>query len=237
MNTSSFIRATGALALSSMLALTGCASMGTATNSVTQKVGGIFGSKNDTTKAATGGAILGGAIGCAGGAVLARVIGGGHDMLKGCAAGAAAGAVVGGVVSVQVHKHELAKAKALADEANAAGLKSEVAVRQVEAKDDAGKPVQTEALDQLAIDLPAAKVKAHSPDVVRVIGKASALADTASEPTTIRVEGTATQRAWIVGQVRQGLKAGSTVKVEEADAVAARLVISPVPAPAVAGSK
>lgn len=227
MNTSSFIRATGALALSSMLALTGCASMSTTTNNVTQKVGGIFGSKNDTTKAATGGAILG----CAGGAVLARVIGGGHDMLKGCAAGA----VVGGVVSVHVHKHEVAKARALADEANAAGLKADVAVRQVEAKDDAGKPVQTEALDQLAIDLPAAKVKAHAPDVVRVIGKSVALADTASEPTTIRVEGTATQRAWIVGQVRQGLKAGSTVKVEEADATAARLVISPVPA--VAGSK
>lgn len=220
------LRATLALTLAAALAVTsGCATMDTAT----QKVGGIFGSKSETTKSATGGAI----IGCAGGAVLARFIGGGHDMLRGCAAGA----VVGGVASVQIHKHMLAEAqKTKAEVEQTPGVKATVATKSVAAKNDStGQTEQVQALDRLTIDLPAFKVKAHAADIGRVVDKATALADQASEPTTITVEGPASLRTWIAARVHAGLKAGSTVKVLEADARTPALVISPVPA--VAGAK
>jgi hypothetical protein len=205
---------------SAVLAVTaGCASIDTAT----QKVGGVFGSKSDTTRSATGGAI----IGCAGGAVLARILGNGSDMLKGCAAGA----VVGGIASVQVHKHEVEKARQLALDVNTIhGVKATVATKQVEAKDEqTGKATQVEALDRLTIDLPAKGVKAHAADVTRVIDKASKLADEAAEPTTIEVGGPLPERDWIANRIRSQLKAGSTVKVVEVAHVTPRLVISPVP--------
>lgn len=205
---------------SAVLAVTaGCASIDTAT----QKVGGVFGSKSATTRSATGGAI----IGCAGGAVLARIIGGGHDMLRGCAAGA----VVGGIASVQVHKHEVEKARQLALEVNALhGVKATVATKQVEAKDEqTGKTTQAEALDRLTIDLPAAGAKAHSADVTRVLDKAAKLSDEAVEPTTIEVGGPLPERDWIANRIRSQLKTGSTVKVVEVAHATPRLVISPVP--------
>lgn len=215
-----FTRITTTALASAVLAITaGCASIDTAT----QKVGGVFGSKSDTTRSATGGAI----IGCAGGAVLARIIGGGHDMLRGCAAGA----VVGGIASVQVHKHEVEKARQLALDVNTLhGVTATVATKQVEAKDEkTGKTTQAEALDRLTIDLPSKGVKAHAADVTRVIDKASKLADEASEPTTIEVGGPLPERDWIASRIRSQLKAGSTVKVVEVAHATPRLVISPVP--------
>lgn len=208
------------LAATVALAVTaGCASIDTAT----QKVGGVFGSKSDTTRLATGGAILG----CASGAVLARVIGGGHDMLRGCAAGA----VVGGIASAQVHKHELEKSRQLALEANALhGVKATVATKHVEAKDEqSGKPAQVEALDRLTIDLPSKGVKAHAGDVTRVIDKAAKLADEAAEPTTIEVGGPLPERDWIAGRIRSQVRPSSKVKVIEVGHATPRLVISPVP--------
>lgn len=223
MNT--FTRATLALTISAAFAVTtGCASIATSTDSLTQKVGGVFGSKSETTRSATGGAILG----CAGGAVIARFIGGGHDMLRGCAAGA----VLGGVASVQVHKHLLAEAqKTKAEVEKTPGVVATVATKEVAAKNDAtGQTENVQALDRLTIALPAGKVKAHAADIGRVVDKATALADQASEPTTITVEGPASLRAWIVARVHADLKAGSTVKVTEAEAKSPALVISPVPA-------
>lgn len=205
---------------SAVLAVTaGCASIDTAT----QKVGGVFGSQNDATRSATGGAI----IGCAGGAVLARILGNGSDMLKGCAAGA----VVGGIASVQVHKHEVEKARQLAMEVNTLhGVTATVATKQVEAKDEqTGKTTKAEALDRLTIDLPSKGVKAHADDVTRVIDKASKLADEAVEPTTIEVGGPLPERDWIANRIRSQLKVGSTVKVVEVAHATPRLVISPVP--------
>ena len=211
-------RATLALALAAVLAVTsGCATMDTAT----QKVGGVFGSKSDTTKSATGGAILG----CGAGAVLGKLMG--KNVLAGCAVGA----VAGGVASVQVHKHELAKARDLAAQAEATkGVTATVATKTVEAKDDQGNATATEALDRLTIDLPAKDVAAHASSIGTILVKAATLADGSADATTIGVEGTAAQRAWIVSQLRASLKAGSTVKVVEVAAASPRLVISPIPA-------
>lgn len=213
-------RITSATAAAVALTLaSGCASI----DNATQKIGGVFGSKNDTTRSATGGAI----IGCAGGAVLARIVSGGRDMLRGCAAGA----VVGGVASVQAHKHEVEKAQQLALEVNSLhGVKATVATKQVEAKDErTGKTTQDEALDRLTIDLPSKGVKAHAAEVTRVIDKAATLADEAVEPTTIEVGGPLPERDWIASRIRAQLKAGSTAKVIEVAHATPRLVISPVP--------
>lgn len=223
MNIHRFTRASTAFLITTTVALTsGCATMGNGIDNATQKVGGIFGSQSSNTRAATGGAILG----CAGGAVIARFIGGGHDMLKGCAAGA----VIGGVASVKYHEHLLAEAKQAAAEANAVpGVTATVATRQIEATDDQGQKQQTTTFDKLELNLPADKVARHSDDLVRVIAKADTLADAAKQPTTITVRGTSTQRAWLDGQVRAGLSANTTVKVVDEPASAPALVISPVP--------
>ena len=200
------------------MTLQGCATIDTAT----QKVGGVFGSHSDTTRSATGGAILG----CGAGAVLGKIIGGGSDMLKGCAAGAA----VGAISAVQIHKHELAQARALAAQADAVkGVKATVATKLVKAKDEQGKPTTVDALDRLTIDLPAAGVKAHAADVARVLDKAATLADGASDPTTIEVQGNRSQRAWIASRIRSHLRPGSTVRVIEVAGKSPRLMISPIP--------
>lgn len=206
-----------AIALS---ALTGCASINTAT----QKVGGVFGAKNDTARSATGGAILG----CAGGAVLAHFLGKNSDMLKGCAAGAA----VGAIASVQIHRHELAQARKLADEVNKTkGVKASLTTRQVVAKDaKTGKREKVAALDKLTINLPASRVRAHASDVSRVVHKAAVLAGQSQEPTTLTVRGTTSERAWLTAEIHAALKsAAHPVKVIEHDAREPALVISPVP--------
>lgn len=212
-------RASVALILTGAVALTsGCATM----DQATQKVGGVFGSQSDTTRSATGGAILG----CAGGAVLARLIGNGSDMLKGCAAGA----VVGGVASVELHKHLLAEAKKTAVEANAVpGVKATVATKTVEATNAQGQKEQTLTLDKLEMNLPATKVNAHSDDVLRVVVKGTTLADQAKEPTTITILGTTAQRAWLDTQVHNTLSSNTTVKVVDEPAASPELIISPVP--------
>lgn len=200
------------------MTLQGCATIDTAT----QKVGGVFGSQSDTTRSATGGAILG----CGAGAVLGKIIGNGSDMLKGCAAGAA----VGAISAVKIHEHELAQARALAAQAEAVkGVKATVATKLVKAKDDQGKPTTVDALDRLTIDLPAAGVKTHAADVASVLDKAATLADGASDPTTIEVQGTQSQRAWIASRIRAHLRPGSTVRVIEVAGKSPRLVISPIP--------
>jgi hypothetical protein len=217
-------RATLALTLSASIALTtGCASL----DGASTKVGGIFGSSNSTTQAGEGGAV----IGCGIGAIAGKLMG--KNMLLGCAAGGA----VGAVTSIAIHKHLLAEAqKTKAEVEQTKGVTATLMTKSVAAKNETtGKTEQTAALDRLTIDLPTGRVKAHAVDIGRVIDKASALADQASEPTTLTVEGPAAQRAWIDARVHADLKAGSTVKVVDEPADETALIISPVPA--VAGAK
>lgn len=210
-----------ALILAGSVALTGCATIESGTDHVTQKVGGVF-TKNDSHAAATGGAILG----CAGGALLARVIGGGHDMLKGCAAGA----VVGGVVSYKVHADELKKARAVAADAHATlGVNATVTTRDVQAKDDAGKTVTTPSLDRLVLPLPADQVHAHVAPAKHVIAEAVEAADGSASKTTLEVHGTSKERAWMDTEVATELKANSTVTVVDVDDATPSIVISPIP--------
>lgn len=214
-----------ALALATSVALSGCATIESGTNNVTQKVGGVFGSSNDNTKAVTGGAILG----CAGGAILGKLIGGGSAMLKGCAGGA----IAGGVISYKVHQDELKKARAVAADAHATlGVNATVTTRDVQAKDDNGQPVTTQTLDRLVLPLPAKDVLAHAAPVQHVIAEAAQAADGSASKTTLEVHGTAKERAWMDTEVANDLKANSTVKVVDVEDTTPSIVISPIPTPA-----
>ena len=213
-----------AIVLSS--ALTGCATI----NASEQKLGSALGIKNQDASAG----VVGGAAGCAGGALL------GHYLLHTSAlAGCAVGGVVGATASIANHRSQVAKAKALAAEVNAApvkGLHATVSTSTATVSDESGKAVQDEKLDRLAIVLPAAKVAAHAEDVQQVLTKAAVLADGSDQATTLEISGTAAQRTWMAAQIRGALKTGSSVKVIESDAPSPGLVISPIPSVAKQGS-
>lgn len=213
-------RATLALTISVALAVTsGCATI----DSTTQSLGHAVGIKNDTTASA----VSGGALGCGAGALI------GHFLGKSALAGCAVGAATGAIASVQIHKHELEKARALAAEAEATkGVTATVATKTVDAKDDNGQPTKTEALDKLTITLPAKDVQAHAPAVQHILTKAANVADGSAEQTTIEVKGTLAERTWMTSQLREAFKVDSTVKLIQTDAVSPSLVISPIPTPA-----
>jgi outer membrane lipoprotein SlyB len=210
------------LALASAVALSGCATMESGTDNITQKVGGVFGSSNGNTRSVTGGAILG----CAGGAILGKLIGNGSDMLKGCAAGA----VAGGALSYKVHQDELKKAQALAAETQATlHVTPTVTTRQVQAKDDNGQATTTKALDKLVLPFPASDVLSRAPNVDHILVKAAVLSDSSAEQTTIEVLGTPKETSWMDSEIHAALKPNSTVKVVDEAAATPSLIISPIP--------
>jgi hypothetical protein len=224
MNT--IFRASMTLTISATLALTGCASIGTGTDSVTQKIGGVFGSSNGNTRAATGGAIAG----CGLGAIAGKLLG--KNMLASCVVAGAAGALV----SVEVHKHEVDAAKKLAADAKASlGVNATVATKPVDAIGASGQKEQTEELDALTIPLPSTKVSVHAADVGHVIDKATAMADASQSPETITVAAPLKARTWIDARIHADLKPSSTVKVIDQPADEPELIISPMPT--VSGSK
>lgn len=205
-----------ALILTGTVALSGCATIDNAEQGIGQK----FGSSNGTGNAA----VVGGAVGCGAGALISHLLG--KSALAGCAIGGATGAIA----SVQIHKHELEKARALAAEAEATkGVTATVATKTVDAKDDNGQPTKTEALDKLTITLPGKDVQAHAPAVQHILVKAATVADSSAEQTTIEVKGSLAERTWMTAQLRQAFKVDSTVKLIQTDAATPSLVISPIP--------
>lgn len=212
-------RATSALILTSAIALTtGCATI----DNGEQSVAHAFGAKGDST-ASSG--VVGGVVGCGAGILL------GHVLMHQSALGSCAvGGAVGAIGSIENHRHLLAEAQKVRDEANAVpGVTATVATKTVQATNDQGQKESTLTLDKLEMNLPANKVAAHSDDVLRVVVKATTLADQAKEPTTITVRGTTAQRAWLDTQVHTTLSANTTVKVVDEPAASPELVISPVP--------
>lgn len=217
MKTHTFTRATLALTLSAAFAITsGCATI----DNAEQSMGHAVGSNNGTANAA----VSGGVIGCGAGALI------GHFLGKSALAGCEIGGATGAIASVEIHKHQLEKARELAAAANATkGVTATVSTKTVQAKDASGQVQPTQALDKLTIDLPVAKVKAHSEEVGHVLDKAAAMADQSDSPETIEVDGSVSQRTWMAARINGDLKSGSTVKVIDADAASPALIISPVP--------
>jgi hypothetical protein len=214
-----FTRALAALSITGAVALTaGCATI----DSSEQSIGHAFGAKQDST---TTSGVVGGVLGCGAGVLL------GHVLMHQSALGSCAvGGAVGAIGSIENHKHLLAEAQKVKDEANQVpGVTATVATKTVQATNAQGQQESTLTLDRLELNLPASKVAAHSDDVVRVVVKAATLADQAKEPTTIEVLGTVTQRDWLDTEVRNTLSAKTTVKVVDEPAAKPELVISPVP--------
>jgi len=177
------------------------------------------------------GALKGGGIGCLAGGLLGALTH--HNTLKSCAIGGAAGAVIGGV---RAYKHTLADAQSLADQANRSGVQATVSTRTIETKDAAGQPTQTQALDRMTLALDAQDVAAHAPGTSDVLIKAAHLADESTDPVTLTVSGTRSQRTWVADTLRDNLRSGTTAQVVEQSAASPSVVISPVPRVAQAGS-
>lgn len=170
------------------------------------------------------GALKGGGIGCLAGGLLGAITH--HSALKSCAVGAATGAVIGGV---RAHRQQLKQARALQEQAEAAGATANLQTQTVTAKDDNGQSQKTDALQHLTLNLPADEVDAHADGMATVIAKAARLADASSDPVTLTVSGTSSQRAWIVSTLRGDLKADTTARIDEQSGSAPSLDITPVP--------
>ena len=119
-----------------------------------------------------------GAIGCAAGGALAFLTGKKDKALAACAVGA----VVGSVAS---YKKQLDEARALQQEAQAAGIPATVTTKQVQAK--SGE--QVEALDAITLPYNPASMTARDPETVRVLDKIAALAKKSKEPLSIESHG------------------------------------------------
>lgn len=170
------------------------------------------------------GALKGGGIGCLAGGLLGAITH--HNAFKSCAVGAATGAVIGGV---RAHQQQLKQARALQAQAEAAGATANLQTQTVTAKNDQGEEQTTDALQHLTLALPADEVDAHADGMATVIAKAARLADASSDPVTLTVSGTSTQRAWIVRTLRDDLKADTTARIDERASASPSLDITPVP--------
>lgn len=209
MNTSTFTRSILAVTLAATLTLTGCATIS----------GQISGQNSTNTSAG----LTGAGLGCAAGAVVGKLI---HsNMLGGCAVGAAAGAVG----AIALHRHEVAEARKLADEAKAAGANATVNTTTEQVPDTDGVKKPTEVMTSLDIDPIAADVDAHGSASADLIAKTAHMADASSDPITIAVQGTKRQRQWIDSQLQTDLKADTKTTVKDEPASTPHLVLTPVP--------
>lgn len=219
MNTFTHItRAALGIAITAALVITsGCATI----DNTTTKLGHAVGIKNDSTAST----VSGGAIGCAGGALLS------HFLHKSALAGCVVGGASGAIAATEIHKHQVEQARELAAQAQAAGAVAVLKTKTVQAADASGKMKPTEAVDSLTIDLKESDVKAHGQATRDLIAKADRMAEASAptDPVTITVRGTTAERAWLSAQVRQSLSNDTKVTVHEAPASTPALVLSPVP--------
>lgn len=119
-----------------------------------------------------------GGLGCITGAVGGLLAGKKKEAIAGCVIGGAVG-------SVSSYKKQMDEARALQQEAQAAGMTATVATKQVQAK--SGE--QVEALDQVVIAYDTASMAARDPKTVAVLDKIATLAKKSKTPLTIAAEG------------------------------------------------
>jgi hypothetical protein len=159
-----------------------------------------------------------GGLGCLAGGALGALIK--HDK-KAAVVGCVAGAVTGSIAS---YRKQLDEAKALAAEAQAAGMSAQVATKPVEADGQT-----TEALDAISIDYDPASMKAMDAKTASVLDRIAALAKKSKTPLTIMAEGTSAQCTVPLAELqRRGAIPPATAK-DACGHGQDRLVISPVP--------
>lgn len=207
-----------AFAITAMLATTSCATTGGLAG-FTSPVSSTTSQTQAAKPKADGKRLFkAGGIGC-----LAGALGG---LFSGNKKAAIAGCVVGGAVgSISSYQAQMAEARHLAAEAQAAGMPAHVATKQVEAE---GKPV--EALDQLVIAYEPASMIARDAKTVAVLDKLAALAKKSKTPLTITAEGSNAKACQIpLAELSARGAFGPATAVDKCGAGKARLVISPVP--------
>ncbi|RZI84732.1 MAG: hypothetical protein EOP38_08010 [Rubrivivax sp.] len=119
-----------------------------------------------------------GALGCLGGGALAYLTGKKDKALAACAVGAAVG-------SIASYRKQLDEARALQQEAQAAGMTATVSTKQATAK--SGEKV--EAFAGMVIPYDAESVAARDPKNAKVYDRIAAFAQKSKEPLTIAVSG------------------------------------------------
>lgn len=161
--------------------------------------------------------LKGGGIGCAiGGAVQLLRHG---NPIKGCLVAGAAGAAIGGV---RAYHEQLQQAHELAAANKAAGGSAVIATKTVEAKADDGQTRSTSALQSVTLPLNPEGVADHAASTADVLTKAATMTAQSQRPMSIEVQGTDSQRAWIVSQLRA---TNPDVKITEADATTPTLTL------------
>lgn len=213
------------LTAAASLVLSGCATTG----------GLPFGSTS-TTKApvsaeqkaeARQGAVRAGAKGCAVGAATAvgmglvgKLLGFGGGLNMGTAVSSC---VVGGVATgVAAYQSQLNDFRALK------GTVSVGAIATVKEKQQVVDDKPTKVMDNLTLNLDADKVAARHADIKFVLAQLAATLNKQSMDMTVSVAGSASDRAWLVGQLTPQLK-NPRVKMESASGVAPVIVVSPMP--------
>lgn len=192
------------LSLAAAVASTGCATTGLA--------GGTR-----TTEPTTGQTVVKGAgIGCLAGAGLAFLTGNRDEAMKACAAGA----VVGGLVA---YKRQLDRARVLEQEARAIGFTTQLTTKQVAEQGEEG-----EALDALTVRLDARDIASGGAKAQRLITKLASMADESEKPVTITVQGTQSERGFLVERLKASLRSDKTT-VREVLAAQPAFVLTPVP--------
>jgi hypothetical protein len=135
----------------------------------------------------------------------------------------AAGCVVAGAATgIQAYQSQLADFRALQGKVKVGAL-VRVDEKTVQAE---GKP--TKAASAMTLDLDAAKVADNHRDIQVVLSELAKTLNKQTMPITVQVRGSATDRAWLVGQLKAQLT-NKQVQINEAPGAAPLLVVSPMP--------
>jgi hypothetical protein len=160
-----------------------------------------------------------GGLGCMTGGALAYLTGKKDKALTACAVGAAAG-------SIGSYKKQMDEARELAADAEAAGMKTTVATKQVQAK--SGETV--EALDQVVIAYDPDSMTAREPKTVVVLDKIAALAKKSKEPLSITAQGKNEQACEIpLAELTARGAFPPATAIDRCGSGKSQLIISPVP--------
>lgn len=192
------------IAISVGILFSGCATVQTASDDISKKMG---------MSKAGGGATVGAVVGCAGGAILANLIG--NDAGAGCVAGA----VVGGVIGyADGRQRDLDDAKKLAEELNSINSSekqtssndtlrytAEVQTREIEVTQKNQPAKKAAGFKSLAVPIPSGSLHDRSPGVQKTLGKIGDFAASRSTDTVIIVVVDKKDQHFVADALNQGI--------------------------------
>jgi hypothetical protein len=197
-------------------ALGGCATTGTPNGDRQQSA------RTSAVRAGESGAVKG----CAGGAVVGMLRTGSlGGAVKGCLIG---GAVVGVAVGVERYQEQTVAWRAFQQREQTAGAGVVLRTKTVSLQ-DRGQPKPTEVPESMTIQLNGADVHGRGAATIGLLKRTASLADASTVAITVEVSGTKAERAWIVGRLRDSLRANTAAIIREAPGRHPALVLTPAP--------